>query len=55
MGSAPRLASHPEKGLARPRLGRKQVLSAGKHIRSTGANRRAETVALHKALKKLID
>lgn len=28
---------------------------AGKHIRSTGANRRAETVALHKALKKLID
>ena len=28
---------------------------AGKHIRSTGANRRAETVALHKALKKLTD
>lgn len=28
---------------------------AGIHIRSTGANRRAETVALHKALKKWID
>jgi hypothetical protein len=28
---------------------------AGKHIRSAGATRRAETVALHKALKKLND
>jgi hypothetical protein len=28
---------------------------AGKHIRSAGANRRAETVALQKALKNLND
>jgi hypothetical protein len=28
---------------------------AGKHIRSTGAHRRAETVALQKALKNLTD
>lgn len=45
----------PRNPVVRALVQRAITSGAGKHIRSAGANRRAETVALHKALKKLID
>ena len=45
----------PRNPVVRALAQRAATSAAGKHIRSTGANRRAETVALQKALKRLID
>lgn len=45
----------PRNPVARSLAQRASHTGAGKHIRSTGANRRAETMALHKALKHLND
>ena len=45
----------PRNPVVRALAQRAATSAAGKHIRSNGANRRAETVALQKALKKLID
>ncbi|WP_431097977.1 hypothetical protein [Polaromonas aquatica] len=45
----------PRNPVVRSLVQRAITSGAGKHIRSTGAHRRAETVALQKALKNLTD
>ncbi|WP_457279516.1 hypothetical protein [Polaromonas sp. P5_D5] len=45
----------PRNPVVRALVQRAITSGAGKHIRSNGAHRRAETVALQKALKNLTD
>lgn len=45
----------PRNPVVRALVQRAITSGAGKHIRSAGAHRRAETVALQKALKNLTD